>query len=141
MQPSTGSLTPRSSSVSFTLVAFGLQPDAVTNAFGIEPSSASVDLVRKCESRRKEECGLWSYDTARKITSPELAEHFDHLLSLFRPIRSRVEEIRPRPNIVVHVRCKPDSSVFSFLSPRIDSRYITAFAELGASLRIELLKV
>ncbi len=41
-----------------------MRPDEVTESLGIQPSFAEVSYVARYDTGRKEECGLWSYDTA-----------------------------------------------------------------------------
>ena len=129
-------------SVSLTFVGFGMRPEAVTENLGIEPTQTDVSFVRRCGTERKEECGLWSWDSGRCVSSRDIGEHIEHLIGLFRPLKSRIEEIRPRPNVFVRVRCIPISVLrpFCFTAPRIDARHIAAIAELGAALTVELLK-
>jgi hypothetical protein len=122
-----------------TFVGFGMDPDAVTEAFGIQPTCIDVRPVRHCDSGRKEECGLWSFDTAQSISSPDIGEHIEQLIALFRPIKSRIEEIRPKPNIFLQLRCEPVSLLRPLIAPRIEPRHVAALADLGASLTVELL--
>ena len=127
-------------SVSLSLVAFGMQPDAVTEGLGVEPTCTDVSYVRRCGSERKEECGLWSYDTVRSIESSDVAEHLDYLMNLFRPLKSRLEEIRPRPNVFVEVRCEAESKLGSIRAPQVEARHIAGIAEMGAALKVVLLE-
>src|SRR5215510_14134300 len=94
-------------SASLTLVGFGMHPEAITESLGIEPFCTDERYVTQCGTGRKEECGLWSYNTGACVPSCNLGEHLEHLLRLFRPLKSRLEEMRPLPNIFVHVKCNP----------------------------------
>ena len=132
--------SPDMTSVSLTLVGFGMRPEAVTESFGIRPTQTDVGFVRDCGRGRKEECGLWSWDTAQSVSTGELAEHIEHLVSVFRPLKSRMEEIRPRPNVFVNVRCGPIGRVGVFRTPRIEARHVAAIAELGAALTVEIVQ-
>ena len=123
---------------SFVLVGFAMRPEAVTELLEIEATQSNVSVVRNCATNRKEECGLWSYDTGRHISSDDLGEHIEHLLGLFRPLKSRLEEIAPRPNAFMHVRCAPWKS---HSLTRIDARHVAGIAELGAALRFEVLNL
>jgi hypothetical protein len=125
-------------SVSFSLVQFGMQPQAVTKDLGVEPTYTDVSYVTRCASGRKEECGLWSYDTAGAVKSKELREHLEHLLNLFRPLRSQLEEIRPRPNVIVEVRCEAQSMLRPLRLPPLEPRHVGGIAELGAALKVSL---
>jgi hypothetical protein len=114
-----------------------MRPEALTESLGIEPSFTDVSYVGRCGTGRKEECGVWSYDTATDLSSHEVREHIEHLLHLFRPLNSRIEEVRPRPNAFVHVRCEPTIAGGN-LTPRIDADCIAGLAELGAALTVEI---
>src|ERR1043166_4998167 len=59
------------SSASFALVGFGLRPDEVTGALGIEPTTAEISQVKRCGTSLKEDCGLWCYDTAKNFPGTE----------------------------------------------------------------------
>src|SRR2546429_771428 len=110
MQSHTEQMSPAERvSVSLTLVGFGMHPDTLTESLGIQPSCTDVSYVTRCGTGRKEECGLWSYDTGALISSRDVREHIEHLLHLFRPLRNRIGDTRPRPNVFVHVRCQPAS--------------------------------
>jgi len=125
-------------SVSFNLVQFGMRPEAVTEGLGVEPTCTDVSYVRRCGTGRKEECGLWSYDTAEAVKSRDVREHLEHLLSVFRPLRSRLEEIRPRPNVIVEVRCEAESMLRPLRLPPLEPRHVEGIAELGAALKVAL---
>jgi hypothetical protein len=124
-------------SVSFNLVQFGMRPEAVTEGLGVEPTCTDVSYVRRCGTGRKEECGLWSYDTAEAVKSRDVREHLEHLLSVFRPLRSRLEEIRPRPNVIVEVRCEAER-LRPLRLPPLEPRHVEGIAELGAALKVAL---
>lgn len=126
-------------SASLTFVGFGMRPEALTESLGIRPSFTDVSYVARCGSNRKEECGLWSYDTSTCLSSPDVREHIEHLLHLFRPLKSRIEETRPPPNVFVQVRCEPISIMRPAMAPRIDADHIAGLADLRAALTVELL--
>jgi hypothetical protein len=128
-------------SASLTLVGFGMRPETVTESLGVQPSFTNVSQVTRCGTGRKEECGLWQCDTAGSIASRDVSEHIEHLLHLFRPLKCRIEEIRPRPNIFVHLRCEPASIMRPLAAPRIDARHVASIADFGAALTVELLPV
>jgi hypothetical protein len=111
-----------------------MRPEAVTESLQIQASSTDVSPVRNCRTNRKEECGLWSYDSAQHLSSPDVREHLEHLLTVFRPLKSRLEEIVPRPNLFVHLRSAPINRRL----PRIEARHIASLAELGAALTVEV---
>ncbi len=130
----------QSTGVSFALVGFGLQPDEVTRALGIEPTTAEISQVKRCGTSLKHDCGLWCYDTAKNFPGAEedVGAHLEYLLSLFRPLRGRIEGIRPRPNAFVHLRCKPVGLAPLLLVPQIDARHVAGIAELGAALKVQI---
>src|SRR5438045_3774204 len=45
----------------------------------------------------------WQYDTASTVSSTKVTDHIQHLLSLFMPIKSRIEEMRPVPTLMIRV--------------------------------------
>jgi hypothetical protein len=126
-------------SATLSLVAFGLQPEAVTDALGIEPSHTDVRYVRRCGTDRQEECALWSYDSASQISSDDLREHIEHLLGRFRPLKSRIEGARPRPNVFINLRCKPIDVAALLLAPQIEAVHVVGLADLGAALKFEFI--
>ncbi len=126
-------------SASLTFVGFGMRPEAFTESLGIQPSFTNVSYVARCGTNRKEECGLWSYDTSARVSSPDVREHIEHLLHLFRPLKSRIEETRAQPNVFVQVRCAPVSIMRPVIVPRIDADHIAGLADLRAALTVELL--
>jgi len=127
-------------SAQFTLVGFGMQPESVTELLGVQPTEASISYVRRCATGRKEECGLWSFNTSGSVPSRDIAEHLEYLGGLFKPKRSTLEEIRPKPNIFIHLRCEPAIFTHPFLAPRIEAKHIATIAELGAALTVELVE-
>jgi hypothetical protein len=133
--------SPRATSASFTLVGFGMRPEEVTRSLGIEPTMANVSVLKRCGGERKEECGLWSWETAERLSANEdqIGAHIEYLLNLFRPLKSRIEEIRPRPNAFVQLRCKPATALHPLMMPQIESRHIGGIAELGAALKVQLI--
>ena len=83
---------------------------------------------------------MWCYDTSQHVSGDEIEEHLAHLISIFRPLKTQIEEIRPRPNIFVHLRCRPASRLRPMVTPRLEARHVAAIAELGAALTIELIE-
>ena len=127
-------------SASLCLVAFGLQPQAVTADLGIAPSHTSLGPLRRCGTDREEECGLWEYDSAGQITSDDLPEHIEHLLGRFLPLKSRIKDARPRPNVFVTLRFVPATCEIPLVfSQRIQPVHVAGIADLGATLQFELI--
>lgn len=140
MKPSAEQSQIEKISASLTLVGFGLRPEYLTDILGIQPSYTDVSYVTRCGTSRKEECGLWSYDTTTCVSSRDVRKHIEYLLELFRPLRSRLEEIMPRPKVFVHVKCQAASIMQPLQAPRIDAALVTGLADLGAALTVELVK-
>ncbi len=139
--PATNHETPvEKVSASLTFVGFGMRPDELTGSLGIQPSFTDVSYVTRCETGRKEECGLWSYDTAANVASRDVGEHIEHLLDLFRPLMSRIDEKTPRPNVFLHVKCEATSIMRPLVAPRIGPDHVAGIAGLGAALQVELLE-
>src|SRR5688500_17700394 len=44
-------------------------------------------------------------------------------------LKSWIEEITPRPNVFVHVRCGPAGGMRTLMAPRIEARHIAALAD------------
>jgi len=116
-----------------------MRPEAITETLGIQPWCTDFGYVNHCAKGRKEECGLWSYDSAASVSSGDITDHLEHLLRLFRPLKSRLEEIRPPPRVFVHLRCAPQSAMQPLWVPRIEAALVAGLAELGAVLDVELL--
>ncbi len=118
-----------------------MRPDEVTESLGIQPSFAEVSYVARCDTGRKEECGLWSYDTAKCISSDDIRDHIEHLLRTFLPLKNRIDETRPLPKVFVHVRCQPPSLLRPERAPRIEANHISGLAALNAALTVEITRV
>ncbi len=130
-------------SAALTFVGYEMRPDEFTALLGVQPSFVSVSqLPAKFNSGgicRGRDCGLWSYDTAGLLPSRDIGEHIRHLIRSFRPLKNRIEEVSPRPNAFVHLRCEPIFATQG-LSPCIDADCVAGLAELGATLTVELIK-
>ena len=97
-------------SATLTLVGYDVRPEDVTSILGVQPSSTDVTHLPAsfhgsavCGGR---DCGMWSYETAAVIADSDVGEHLRHLLRLFRPLRSRIEEFNPRLRVFIHLRSK-----------------------------------
>jgi len=133
-------------SASLSFVGFGMRPDELTRILGIQPSSTDVSFLAHCKTGRKEECGLWSYETTTKVPSRDVGEHIAHLLHLFRPLKSRLDELTPRPNVFFHVNCEAihskqllGRSSLPLFAPRIAAGHVLGIADLGAALQVVLI--
>ena len=132
-------------SASLTLVGYDLRPEDVTTTLGIQPTSTDATHFPArfigsavCGGR---DCGMWSYETAAVVATSDVGEHLRHLLHLFRPLRSRIEEFNPRLRVfyppAVEIGERNWSRSSSFASDRADC--IAGMAELGACFTVELI--
>jgi hypothetical protein len=133
-------------SAALTFVGYDLCPQDLTQILGIEPSYTDATPL---PARFKpggispaRDCGLWCYDTAAHVTSKDIGEHIRHLLRLFGPLKSRIEDVLPPLNLFVHIKCQPLFSVASSrsVSPRLDRDCIAGMAQLGATVTVELIQ-
>jgi hypothetical protein len=115
----------------------------LTEALGVQPTLAQTAHERAafgpCGLTGAEDYTLWSYDTSTKVTAADVNEHLRHLLGVFLPIRSRIEELRPSPRILVCVYW--ESTMAGVAGPQIDAECISGLASLGASLHIKVAKI
>jgi hypothetical protein len=111
----------------------------VTDALGVEPTDAQTARERLGSLQGIRDATLWSYDSSSKITSSDLNEHLKHLLDVFLPLKSRIEEFRPLPHITVSIYW--ESTMAGIVGPHLDARFISALAELGASLDVKVAKI
>jgi Domain of unknown function (DUF4279) len=134
----------RTVSASLSLVGYGMRPAELTATLGVEPSSTDLShLPARFSSSGVaggRECGLWSYDTAVVVSGSDLGDHIRHLIRLFRPLWSRIEEFDPPVRAFIHLRCRATSRIGAgpVLSPRIEPDCVAGIARLGAVLTFEL---
>jgi len=71
-----------------------------------------------------------------------VTDHIQHLLSLFLPIKSRIEEIRPLPriNVSVHWECSA-FGVKGLTGPQFNVDDLRGVAELGAKLEVKVIMI
>jgi hypothetical protein len=131
-------------SVRLELVGFDLQPDQLTTAFGLEPTLSDYTHVPAQFTPGGllggRGFGKWCYDTAAHLHSHDVNEHLRHLLGIFRPLRSQIDELRPRPALVVCVHYE-STIAGTGAAPLIDADCIAGLAELGASLVVQVFKI
>ncbi len=131
--------------VSATLRFFcpGITKEQLTGSLGVEPTLAQTAYEPATFGpgglKGAQDCTLWSYDTANKVSSSNINEHLRHLLTVFLPLKSRIEELRPPPHIFASVYW--ESTIAGIAGPRIDPRCISGLAELGAGLDITVAKI
>jgi hypothetical protein len=84
----------------------------------------------------------WHYDSASSVSSTNVSDHVQHLLGLFLPIKSRIEEIRPPPRIHISVRWEcTDFGVTGLAGPRFSAKDLKGISELGATLEVKVIEV
>jgi hypothetical protein len=83
----------------------------------------------------------WHYDSGSIISSTNVSDHIQHLLSLFLPIKSRLEEMRPPPRIKVslHWECTA-FGVTGETGPQFEAKDLKGMAELGAWLEVKVIQ-
>jgi hypothetical protein len=113
--------------------------EQVTEALGIEPTDAQTAHERPSRVKRARDATLWSYDSSSKITSSDLNDHVKHLLDVFLPLKSRIEELRPVPHMTVCTYW--ESTIAGIAGPQLDAKCISGLAALGASLEIKVAKI
>jgi hypothetical protein len=130
-------------SATLELLCFETHQDAVTEALGIKPTSAQTAHEAAAFTSSgligAKDAALWCYDTASRVSSSALSDHLRHLLGVFLPIKSRIEELRPHPH--VRVRVYWESTMAGIAGPEIDAECISGLASLGATLDIRVAKI
>ena len=112
--------------------------EQVTEALGVEPTDAQTAQERPGGVKGVRHATLWNYDSSSKITSTDLNNHVRHLLDVFLPLKSRIEELRPLPHITVCTYW--ESTIAGVAGPQLDAKCISGLAALGASLEIKVAK-
>ncbi len=116
-----------------------LTAEQVTEALGVEPTDTQTGHGRPDGLKGARDATLWSYDSSSKISSLILNEHVKHLLEVFLPIKSRIEELRPLPHMTVCIYW--ESTIAGIAGPQLDAKCISGLAALGASLEIKVTKI
>jgi hypothetical protein len=121
----------------------GISGEDITAALGVEPTLAQTAhepaTFGPAGLKGAQDYTLWSYDTATKVSSSNLNEHLRHLLTVFLPLKSRIEELRPLPRISVSVYW--ESTIAGIAGPQIDAECISGLAALGARMEIKVAKI
>ncbi len=83
---------------------------------------------------------VWCYDSAHRVHSTNVSEHIQHLLALFLPMKSRLEDMRPLPKVNISV-CWECSAfgVTGLAGPQLSAHDLRGIAELGASLEVKVI--
>lgn len=70
-----------------------------------------------------------------------MSDHTQHLLAVFLPIESRLEEMRPQPliKISVHWECS-EFGVKGLAGPRFTPKDLNGMAQLGAVLEVLVIR-
>lgn len=131
--------------VSATLRLFcrDITAEELTATLGVEPTLAQTGrdpaMFDSDGLKGARDVTFWTYDTGSKVSSPDLNDHLRHLLRVFLPLKSRIEELRPAPRISFSVYW--ESTIAGVAGPEIDPQCISGLAALGASLHIKVAKI
>ena len=135
--------------------SLGFQPPSSLGALSAVPSSITEFLPnpahrdkplrgyrRTRPSPRLEERLRLVTSSASKVHSTNVSDHVQHLLALFLPIKSRMEDMRPPPliNISVCWECSA-FGVTGLTGPQLSAHDLRGIAELGASLEVKVILV
>jgi hypothetical protein len=130
-------------SATLELTCHDYECSSVTELLQIQPTSTSpLELSGSPGHPAPWKTGCaWHYDSASKISSTKVSDHVQHLLSLFLPIKSRMEEMRPPPHINISVRWEcTDFGVKGLTGPEFKSKDVKGMAELGARLVLKVIQ-
>lgn len=116
-----------------------LTADQMTEALGLQPTNTQTAHEIPWDMKGVRRATLWNYDSSSKIASADLNEHVKHLLDVFLPLKSRIEEMRPVPHLTVCTYW--ESTIAGVAGPHLDAKCISGLAELGASLEIKVAKI
>src|SRR5712671_2654993 len=92
-------------SATLELTCFDYECSHITDLLEIQPTWTSPLQIGGSPQHPapwKTGCA-WHYDSASSISSTKVSDPVQHLLSLFLPIKSRMEEMRPPPRINISV--------------------------------------
>ena len=130
-------------SATLILICMEKHPDEVTEELGIRPTDKSHSRMPASFTpsglQGAKDCAMWRYCSRTQVASTDPNEHLRHLLSLFLPLQSRIEELRPRPCIRVEIYW--ESMLAGPAGPQIDGKCVAGLAKLGASLDIRVVKI
>ncbi len=130
-------------SATLELTCFEYECSAISDLLQVQPTWTSplhFSSSTHLPAPWKNGCA-WHYDTARSVSSTNVSEHVQHLLSVFLPIKSRVEEMRPSPliNISVYWECSA-FGVTGMTGPQFTADDLKGMAELGATLEVKVIE-
>src|SRR5579864_5267684 len=113
----------------------------ITELLQIQPTWTSPLLVTNTSgppSPSKNGCA-WHYESAPKVSSTDVSDHIQHLLLLFLPIKSRIEEMRPVPqiDIILDWECS-GFGVTGLTGPQFTVNDLRGLTDLGARLQIKV---
>jgi hypothetical protein len=130
-------------SATLEITCFECECSSITELLQIQPTWTSpVNVFGSPDDplMRKTGCA-WHYDSASHIKSTKVSDHIQGLLSLFLPIKSRIEEIRPIPHLQVSVywECKP-VALRGLTGPEFTVEDLRGLVELGAKLLVKVIE-
>ena len=116
----------------------------ITELLGIAPTEASpLEVAGSPDHPLAWMNGCyWCYDSASRINSTKVSDHIRHLSSMFLPIKSQIEELRPIPQIKISVYWECSNlGVSGLTGPQFSPNDLKALAELGASLEVKVIAI
>lgn len=129
--------------VTLRLSCFGMTAEHITEALGIEPTRAQTAHepahFGPWGLNGALDCTLWSYDTSSRVASSDVNEHIKHLVEVFLPLKSRIEELRPIPHISVSIYW--ESILAGIAGPQLNAQCVSGLATLGGSVEIKVVKI
>jgi hypothetical protein len=130
-------------SATLEMTCLELESSSITELLEIQPTWTSpVEMFGSPQFplARKTGCA-WHYDSASQVTSPNVSNHIQHLLSRFIPIKSRIDEMRPIPRLRVSVywECKP-VALEGLAGPDFTIEDLRGIVVLGAQLHVRVIE-
>ncbi len=130
-------------SATLELTCFDYDCSHVTDLLELQPTWTSlleIDRSPQHAAPWKTGCA-WHYDSASRLSSTKVSDHVQHLLSLFLPIKSRMEEMRPPPRIKISVHWECSAfGVTGLTGPQFNADDLKGMAELGAQLEVKVIE-
>ncbi len=129
-------------SATLELTCYGHECSGITDLLQINPTWTAPLVVNVSPSQHPPPwtsgCA-WHYDSASRISSTKVSDHVQHVLALFLPIKSRIEELRPIPYVKISVRWEcSDFGVSGLTGPHFSAADLRGMAELGAGLEVKV---
>lgn len=125
------------------LTCFGHEASSVTELLQVQPTWTSpltfAGSPTPAPAWAKSGC-VWHFDSASSVSSTKVSDHVQHLLAIFLPIKSRLEEMWPRPRIKVSVYWECTAfGVSGLTGPQLEATDLKGLAELGVFLEVKVI--